>query len=380
MDKTEFSEFAHALGTFYQDSDSPEKFARKLFENIYIPAINGTDTFMSTDMDLRTFKAYYYGNNDISQLAKKISGNLDLGNFAQFLKNISEDSLSSLCDTFQQWCPNITPDTFGMEIAEYFQKIIEKAAKAKRKRTPSTTKAKKVQSAEEKYKERYGLGLVAEELSVCPNDLCTNPLYIRINGKIEPSYEVVVIDPAENADDENNLIAMCPECAKKYQLGADVQKIQRMKQIKKRYVEIAEMEDTTSHQKVTEEVRQVLLKVPTLKYPANVDLNYEPAMLKQKISPDYPDLLAAIKIWVNLYYPDVHQILQELNREGKNRFEPFCLSVRQNFLALDEKGHSQWDIYNEMISWLQKQTNQDRHACEIVIAYFVQKCEVFLPC
>jgi hypothetical protein len=120
--------------------------------------------------------------------------------------------------------------------------------------------------------------------------------------------------------------------------------------------------------------------VPTLKYPANVDLNYEPAMLKQKISPDYPDLLAAIKIWVNLYYPDVHQILQELNREGKNRFEPFCLSVRQNFLALDEKGHSQWDIYNEMISWLQKQTNQDRHACEIVIAYFVQKCEVFLPC
>ena len=30
-----------------------------------------------------------------------------------------------------------------------------------------------------------------------------------------------------------------------------------------------------------------------------------------------------------------------------------------------------------MVDWLQRGTNEDRGACEVVISYFIQKCEVF---
>ena len=375
MGETEFSEFERALSVYFQRGADPSEFTRELFTHIYKGSINGTDTYVH-DMEPRTLKGYYYGEHDITTTAKKISGALDIGVFAEYLKLDADDSVARLCEAFRDTCPDIDESTYEMVLAERFQTIIENAAKPKRKKTLSVLKTEKVSDTNE-YSEKYGISLVAEEQSICPNDGCTNSLFIRVNGQIAPDYEVVVIDPSLPVNSEDNLIAMCPDCAKKYRLSVDPDKIRRLQEIKKHFTDIADRQEIVSQQKVVEDVRRVLTKIPDLPFPQGVDLNYEPALLKQKISPDSPDLLAQIKVWVNLHYPDVHETLQELNREGKQRFEPFCHQVRLNYLNLSDKGYSQRQIYEAMIKWLQDATNEDAHACEIVIAYFVQKCEVF---
>lgn len=168
-------------------------------------------------------------------------------------------------------------------------------------------------------------------------------------------------------DGEENLIAMCPYCAKRYRLVADAEMIANMKEIKKHFTDMVDRQKIVSQQKVVENVRRVLIKIPDLPYLLDVDLNYEPVLLKLNISSNTPDLLAQIKVWVNLYYPDVHDTLQELHRKGEQRFEPFV--TRLNHLNLLDKGYSQIEIYKSMIKWLQEATNKDTHACEIVIAY-----------
>lgn len=375
MDKTEFSEYAQALSVYYQRDNDPIEFTRDLFAHIYKGSTEGADAYVH-DMEPRTLKGYFYHEHDITTTAKKISGALDIGAFAEYLKLDAEDSVTRLCDTFRSTCPDIDASTYEIVLAERFQTIIENAAKPKRKKTLSVVKTVKACEIDE-YTEKYGVSLVAEEQSICLNDGCTNSLFVRVNGQIAPDYEVVVIDPSLPVTGEDNLIAMCSGCAKKYKLAADPAKIRRMKEIKKHFTDIADRQEIVSQQKIVEDVRRVLTKIPDLPYPQGINLNYEPALLKQKISPDSPDLLAQIKVWVNLYYPDVHDTLQELNREGKQRFEPFCHQVRLNYLNLNEKGYSQRQIYEALIKWLQDATNEDSHACEIVIAYFVQKCEVF---
>lgn len=83
------------------------------------------------------------------------------------------------------------------------------------------------------------------------------------------------------------------------------------------------------------------------------------------------------KAYVSEYYNTVHGIFQLLSKEGKLRFEPFCTQVRLNYINLRDKGLEQSEIFEKLVDWLAANTNDSRHMCEIVIAYFIQKCEVF---
>ena len=51
--------------------------------------------------------------------------------------------------------------------------------------------------------------------------------------------------------------------------------------------------------------------------------------------------------------------------------------MKINFLKLDAIEESQQKIFDSLADWIQTNTHQDRADCEIAVAYFVQKCEVF---
>ena len=376
MKKTEFSEFASALTPFFMGGMKPEEFTRELFMHIYLPDTD--DENPVDDTQSRTFKSYYYGDTDISKLAKKICGSLDKTEFAEYLYLDADDSIDNLCRVFKDKCAGITAENYGELLAARFQEIITNAAQPKRKKkSASLGGGANALSTTDSLKDKYGISLVAEVMSTCPNVGCTNSLFVRAGKQISPNYDVVAIDPSISTEDESNLIAMCPSCAKKYQMQHDAVRMAQVSAIKKRFVELAEIQEVTANQNIEEEIVTVLSKIPSLPYRTDIDLNYEPVPIKNKVMPDSPELLAQIKVWVNLHYMDVHETLQELNQQGKNRFEPFCLQVRLNFLNLNSMGLSQRQIYDGIVDWLQKATGGDRHACEVVTAYFVQKCEVF---
>lgn len=376
MGKTEFSEFASALTPFFIGGMKPEEFSKELFMHIYLP---GTDDKNPVDDTLpRTFKSYYYGDTDISKLAKQICGSLDKATFAEYLYLDADDSIDNLCRVFSNECAGITSENYGALLATHFEEIITKAAKPQRKKkSASLNSGATALNTTNSLKDRFGISLVAEVMSTCPNIGCTNSLFVRAGKQIAPNYDVVTIDPSISTEEESNLIAMCPSCAKKYQMQHDAVHMAQVSAIKKRFIELAEIQEVTANQNIEEEIVTVLSKIPSLPYRNDVDLNYEPVPIKNKVMPDSPELLAQIKVWVNLHYMDVHDTLQQLNQQGKNRFEPFCVQVRLNFLNLSSKGLSQRQIYDGIVEWLQKATNGDRHACEVVTAYFVQKCEVF---
>lgn len=382
-DATEFSVFAEGLSTYFQGSYTPEEFTRQLFAHIYTGSTENTDPYVH-DMEKRTLKGHYYAEHDITNTAKHIAGKLDLGSFAEFVKLDSVDSVTSLCDTFRESCPDITADTYEMDLAERFQTIINTAAQRKRRKrnTPTADVAAKAETAIESEpprppQEKYGFYLVSEEGSTCPNDGCTHSLFTNENGHLGLLYEVVIIDPDESADDPNNMIALCPECAARYKLGNYPLWTYRMREIKKQFQENASDKELLSEQKVQDGVRKVLAKIPAMRPDHPVDLNYDPVMLRKKIEPDNISLYLKTQAHVNYYFNCVHETFQEMGREGLLRFKPFCEQVKINYLNLKEQGRGQQQIYRQLTDWLQSGTNEERDYCEIVISYFIQKCEVF---
>ena len=80
---------------------------------------------------------------------------------------------------------------------------------------------------------------------------------------------------------------------------------------------------------------------------------------------------------MNGYYPVVKKIFQIMNEAQKIYYEGFAMSVRMTYMKENQKGAPQSMIFNALVDWLMNGTNTDRESCEVVIAYFVQNCEVF---
>ena len=114
-----------------------------------------------------------------------------------------------------------------------------------------------------------------------------------------------------------------------------------------------------------------------MQVPADVDLNYTPVPVREKIKPENVRLFLGVKTQVNVYFNDVHEAFQQLGREGKLRFNSFCQQVKYMYVTFRDKGYDQNKIFYEMTKWLCDTTGEEWGNCEIVISYFVQKCEVF---
>lgn len=343
-----------------------------MFMAIYLP---DREPDPVQELEDRSYKAYFYDERNITALAKKISGSLDPDGFADFVKTETDSSVRSICDKFRQYYPDIDAENYGRRTGKRFEDIIRTAAAVKRKRRKKAEE--KPALPVETPKEKYGLYLVSEEGSVCPADNCTHLLYGKVNGKPSMIYDVVQIDPEAPPDDPDNLIALCPECAARYRLGINPLWTYRMRQIKEQFRGDTENFELISDQKLQKSLRDIIEKIPKMTPEKPPDLNYDPVELIRKIEPQHVLLYRKAKAHVNYYFQPVHEIFQEMERERILRFRPFCNQVKMNYMALKEQGLDQPTIYRLMADWLQKGTNGDRDCCEIVISYFIQKCEVF---
>lgn len=85
-----------------------------------------------------TLRGYFYGEHNITTLAKKINKDLDSQYFEEFIDTKTDDTIKGLCVAFADECPGIDNENFKNKIAERFKEIICNAATIKRKRKKTT--------------------------------------------------------------------------------------------------------------------------------------------------------------------------------------------------------------------------------------------------
>ena len=78
------------------------------------------------------------------------------------------------------------------------------------------------------------------------------------------------------------------------------------------------------------------------------------------------------------YYRHIEELFKQYERLGLLRFNKIKNEISQCFESLDEQDLNQQEIFDAMVQWLQKQSKcKNLPACGIIIAFFVQNCEVF---
>jgi hypothetical protein len=220
------------------------------------------------------------------------------------------------------------------------------------------------------------LRLIIETNGRCPNDNCSESLFIKKSDKSAGRYKVTRIK-ADGADVFDNQIALCPKCHDNYSLSPTDDEVARMKEIKTALLREATALEVAADIKIEEEIGDLLTLISTVSDDELIPLNYNPVKVKQKIPKENKLLLRRTVSNVTTYFNYVKEMFQQLGKEGRLRFDTVATQVKQCYLKERDAGLSHEEIYNALLEWLKTMTNGSHDACDVVISYFVQNCEVF---
>ncbi|HFH9735450.1 TPA: ABC-three component system protein [Streptococcus pyogenes] len=106
-------------------------------------------------------------------------------------------------------------------------------------------------------------------------------------------------------------------------------------------------------------------------------MSYDSKQLTDKISPENNrTLYQLVKNPVIDNYLTIQKIIVNLDKQGKIDYEEIQYQTRSMYKKLKAAKHNNLAIFNTISEKLHKATLQDIYFCQMIVSYFIQKCEV----
>lgn len=232
---------------------------------------------------------------------------------------------------------------------------------------------------EKELKDLLKAELLLETKLICPYDGCYRSFAMKNENKSRLSFKIVAIDKNITELLPQNYIALCTVCAEKYLLNTNEEVTNRLKAIKEKLSKMSPIEDDCNgNEKILEAVGRVIQKISSISYNKISQLKYEPITIDKKLQKNNPAFYLTVRMYINNYFAEVNQLFQNAKTQDGLKFDRFCQIIRNYYQDLfDKKIYEQNQIFEKLATWLSISTNEDSTYCGIVVAYFIQKCEVF---
>lgn len=244
-----------------------------------------------------------------------------------------------------------------------------------RELTPDISRLQASLSTNTSYDRRLLMTLMAEANGSCIG--CGRNLGSSNNGQPVDYGEIVCLH-AENSEEASyqNAVVLCRMCAAEIPSSSPEQ-ISNLLETKLRLAQNAALLDSVSNISIERQVEDVLREIADLGNPAeHIDVEWDPVAVDEKIS-EYP-LNITTRAFAASYYYLVQDILAQFEREKKLNSDMLATEIKLRYLAIARQASSQTDVYNALVDGLYNGNGQKhRSACDIIIACFVARCEVF---
>ncbi|MCR1684882.1 hypothetical protein NLF38_013485 [Clostridioides difficile] len=174
---------------------------------------------------------------------------------------------------------------------------------------------------------------------------------------------------------ETDEVVLCVECEREIQNASEEVKLALLSEKHDLEVLMA-ARDATSRYTIEKQIEQVLREVDLMDVTDDTQLKIEPVKVENKITEKR--LKERVLFDVRRLYQGVNDALDRLAGENKLNVDKFAKSVKRMYEDASESHISQSAIYNLLVETLFEKTGRKyREACEIIISYFVQRCELF---
>lgn len=174
---------------------------------------------------------------------------------------------------------------------------------------------------------------------------------------------------------ETDDVVLCVDCEREIQSASEEDKLALLSD--KHYLEnLMVARDVTSRYMLEKQIEEVLREVHLMDVTDDTRLKIEPVKVEKKVTEKR--LKERVLFDVRQLYEGVNNALDRLAGENKLNVDKFAKNIKRMYEDASESLTSQSDIYYMLVETLFEKTGRKyREACEIIISYFVQRCEVF---
>ena len=319
-----------------------------------------------------TIKSYIYRSFP-KKYAQQI---LNVANFSKLTSYINQKKTGvrrALAADLKPYAPNADEKNVGKIAADMLEQALCEAAGH-----ISTEEAETIRQQEiyNNLKKQYGEFLFQETRGMCPN--CGKQIYSSAEGKISKIFEIFILDDKkENSPD--NLIALCPKCYADLQVKKDRKVIKKLKNAKSALISQYSLLTATDDIKLEEGLTNAIIQISILKSEdLKAALTMIPKEIEEKISPETDLFLYnLVKNNVSQYFTSVDKILKNLDKQKIISYKKLQCQMKSLYVGLSETKSSKINIFEAISRKIHNSTLQGNLYCNIVVSYFVQKCEVF---
>lgn len=286
----------------------------------------------------------------------------------------NETSRKLLADDLKPYEPILDATNVAQWVADTLVSIVQTSAGLVPK--SDLEKQKQLQVAAD-LKIRFGDYLLGESNGYCPFPGCGRSLNVFNNGKVSSVYEVGLIDKAKSAGPEN-LLAMCPNCYATYQLDNSKKLCKELKGIKQILSTHKQNVFLLDNLPLEKGLIGVIKKISKLSEKDLSGASLDPKEIKQKLDPTQDmALYLSVNTYVTTYFLKIREIMTNLDKRGEIDYDEIQDQMHALYKRLKKAEKSNIEIFNEIAGKIHRVTLQDDIFCRIVVAYFVQSCEVF---
>lgn len=245
------------------------------------------------------------------------------------------------------------------------------------------------------FTENQALILFGQVDGMCP--LCDNRLTQKKKGKIFKVFQIAHIYPenatpqeaellkdeerlTDDVNDVNNALAVCPTCHTKFDNPRTVEDYIEWVGIKKQLINKSNAKDIYALYTIESKISVILNKLETADLGDDSGkLSLDSLKIDEKADRTLPTLTKrTIKHNVVDYFDYIRLLFIEIDKEQPYTFNLIATQVKAAYIKLRQINNDQEFIFWTLVDWLDKKTdNVSKEACEIIISFFVQNCEVF---
>lgn len=234
--------------------------------------------------------------------------------------------------------------------------------------------------------------LLAEANYECP--LCHKKLVETVKNQPIKKYRIIQIFPdgldedtaalfdaaykaPSRLDIPENLIALDDECADRYLLSPTVEEYKKLRETKELLTRNFAAKAVVNTIQLEDDIRTVLDALSKIRSESElVQLEYDALRIDEKFKPENFILKTETQIQVVMYYRYIEKVFSESEVD----FDMIATEIRLSSKNLENSGMSQAEVIAALSEWIRNKAGlgpDGQFACNIVVSFFIQNCEVF---
>jgi len=212
---------------------------------------------------------------------------------------------------------------------------------------------------------------VGNKCPLCEEELVNQGRKMTLQG-----YQLTDIQLDTKLTSYQNKLALCSSCSTKYSYDTEFAESVELSKLKDQYINQAKLQQRMASASLEDDIKEVIVALRSIPWDRELeDFSLNILTIDKKILPENGLLLSQVNHDVLTYYRFIEKSFSNIDN-----FNVIASEINTAFHKIARIYSTQDEIVHFLCDWVLEKTKLSKvyhQSCRIIVAFFIQNCEVF---